>query len=197
MRFLLLQSESGYQCHLHHFFPQQKTSSSYLMLLRFVHNLIYWTYSGVSRLLEFLCNGLVRRHDDKHLDAHVEDAHWNQVGHVVSMDRDTHSRLKKSENSIYLSCKHCAEIMFVYGTCLPCLGPVCSKSWGARSRTLPSQWGAWQTRRQWTATQTQPEWWHCSTAALSLGRTIFFMTSLNTSNTMNAYSSRLLILFLF
>lgn len=111
--------------------------------------------------------------------------------------RHTQQVKKKSENSIYLSCKHCAEIMFVYGTCLPCCSPVCSKSWGARSRTLPSQWGAWRTRRQWTATQTQPEWWHCSTAALSLGRTIFFMTSLNTSNTMNAYSSRLLILFLF
>lgn len=104
MRFLLLQSESGYQCNLQHLFPQQKTSSSNLMLLKFVHNLIYWTYSGVSCLLEFLCNGLVRRHDDKHLDTHVEDAHWNQVGHVVSMDRDTHSRLKKVKITyIYLA----------------------------------------------------------------------------------------------
>lgn len=40
---------------------------------------------GVSSLLEFLCNGLVRGHDNKHLDGHVKDAHGDQVGHVVSV----------------------------------------------------------------------------------------------------------------
>lgn len=54
-------------------------------------------------------------------------------------------------------------------TCLPWCSPECSRSSGARSRTLPSRWGAWRTRRRWRARQTQPEWWHCSTAALSLG----------------------------
>lgn len=55
--------------------------------------IFYFTYPGVSSLLEFLCNGLVRGHDNKHLDGHVEDAHGDQVGHVVSVERKVHKWL--------------------------------------------------------------------------------------------------------
>lgn len=52
------------------------------------------THPGVSGLLELLCNGLVGRHDNEHLDTHVEDAHWDQVGHVVSMEKHTQKAIK-------------------------------------------------------------------------------------------------------
>jgi len=38
-------------------------------------------------LLEFPFNGLIRRQHDKHLNAHVEDGHGDQVRHVVPKDR--------------------------------------------------------------------------------------------------------------
>lgn len=46
------------------------------------------TYPGVSGLLKFLCNGLIRGHDNKHLDGHVEDGHGDQVGNIVSKERN-------------------------------------------------------------------------------------------------------------
>lgn len=54
------------------------------------------THPGVSSLLEFLCNGLVRGHDDKHLDGHVKDCHGDQVGHVVSVGKGMHKYVVKS-----------------------------------------------------------------------------------------------------
>lgn len=41
--------------------------------------LYYITYPGVSSLFESLCNGLVGGQDNKHLNAHVENAHRDQV----------------------------------------------------------------------------------------------------------------------
>lgn len=46
-----------------------------------------FTYPGVSSLLKFLCNGLIRGHDNKHLDGHVEDGHGDQEGYIVSVER--------------------------------------------------------------------------------------------------------------
>lgn len=47
----------------------------------------FFTHSGVSSLVKFLCNGLVRGHDNKRLDGHVEGGHGDQVGHIVSVER--------------------------------------------------------------------------------------------------------------
>lgn len=46
-----------------------------------------FTYPGVSCLLKFLSNGLIRGHDNKHLNGHVEDGHGDQVGNIVSVER--------------------------------------------------------------------------------------------------------------
>ena len=59
--------------------------------------------------------------------------------------------------AIYLYLDSIVRSVSIYSTCLPCCSPVCSKSWGARSRTLPSQKAAWLPRRQWRARQKQPE----------------------------------------
>lgn len=53
----------------------------------------FFTYPGVSSLLKFLCNGLIRGHDNKHLDGHVEDGHGDQEGHIVSVERKMDKRL--------------------------------------------------------------------------------------------------------
>lgn len=72
-----------------------------------------FTYPGVSGLLKFLCNGLIRGHDNKHLDGHVEDGHGDQVGNIVSMERnmnkgfsinDSQSGTENINTQIYLSC---------------------------------------------------------------------------------------------
>lgn len=52
------------------------------------YNMFLITYPGVSGLLKFLCNGLIRGHDNKHLDGHVEDGHGDQVGNIVSMEKN-------------------------------------------------------------------------------------------------------------
>lgn len=54
---------------------------------------LFITYPGVASLLKFLCNGLVRRHDHKHLDSHVEDGHGDQVGHIISVGNKKHIQL--------------------------------------------------------------------------------------------------------
>lgn len=40
-------------------------------------------YLSLASLLEFPINGLIGRQHDKHLNAHVEDGHGDQVRHVV------------------------------------------------------------------------------------------------------------------
>ena len=63
----------------------------------------YITHPGVSSFLEFLCNGLVGGHDNKHLNAHVEDAHWDQVGHIVPIKRLINRGIDDTKQSIYTS----------------------------------------------------------------------------------------------
>lgn len=58
-------------------------------------NIKKMTYPRVSSLLKFLCNGLIRGHDDKHLDGHVEDGHGDQVRYVVPVEGDVHNVLSK------------------------------------------------------------------------------------------------------
>ncbi len=80
------------QCaYLHHFILLIPCSWSCWIYL-------FFAYPGVSSLLEFLCNGLVRGHDNKHLDGHVEDAHGDQVGHIVSVERQMHKRLSTNSS---------------------------------------------------------------------------------------------------
>ena len=64
-------------------------------------SLTLFTYPGVASLLEFLCNGLVRGHDNKHLDGHVEDGHGDQVGHIVSVERKMHQKGISINNPLY------------------------------------------------------------------------------------------------
>lgn len=63
-------------------------SVSLMLLLQLVDLVFLFTYPGVSSLLKFLCNGLIRGHDNKHLDGHVEDGHGDQVGNIVSMEKN-------------------------------------------------------------------------------------------------------------
>lgn len=47
----------------------------------------YITHRGVSCFFELLRNGLVRSQDNKRLNAQAEDAHWNQVRHIIPVER--------------------------------------------------------------------------------------------------------------
>lgn len=127
----------------------------------------YFTHPGVSGLLKLLSNGLIRGHDNKHLDDHVEDGHGHQVGDVVPVEKENHVQQRVRSQLCFPEQDHACR----GHTCLPCCNPGCSRSWGARSRTPPSQWGAWRTRRRRTARWRQPEWWRSSTAAWSLTTT--------------------------
>lgn len=44
-------------------------------------------YLSLASLLEFPINGLIGGQHHKHLNAHVEDGHGDQVRHVVPEDR--------------------------------------------------------------------------------------------------------------
>lgn len=52
----------------------------------------YFTHPGVSSLLKLLSDGLIRRHDNEHLDDHVEDGHGDQVGDVVPVEKGRRTR---------------------------------------------------------------------------------------------------------
>lgn len=47
-------------------------------------------YLSLPTLFEFPINGLIGRQHNKHLNAHVEDGHGDQVRHVVPEDRQNY-----------------------------------------------------------------------------------------------------------
>lgn len=77
-------------------------------------------YLSLPTLFEFPINGLIGRQHDKHLNAHVEDGHGDQVRHVVPEDRRNYiyrpSRVLFHSEQIYREMKrsHDHNIAFIY-----------------------------------------------------------------------------------
>lgn len=47
------------------------------------------SYPVLACLLEFLVNGAVAGHHNKHLDSHVTDGHWNHIRYIIPIWKDT------------------------------------------------------------------------------------------------------------